>query len=84
MEPRWPANTAFDYRLRFLGCAGPLDLWLDTEDTGLAPYAYVWSDDYAAHDWAKDPSILIVGARDAYNIHMTLHDECMVYQLCEV
>ena len=70
----------------FLGRAGPVDVWADPADTvGVAfCYAYVNPTDNAHYydsNWASDPDFIILRCRhDA--VHLTLHDECIIHQLC--
>lgn len=80
-EPRWPLRKLRVGALRFLGRAGPLDIWLDPEDRFI-PYLVVWGPDTTGKDdtWTRDTARAVMYAQRA-NVHLTLHDECMIYQL---
>ena len=78
--PRWAIDTVLvdvDH-LQFLGRAGPLDLWLDPHDGGV-PFCAV---DASNSEWAGGAERVIQRAR-ANRVHLTLHDECIIYALCE-
>ena len=82
--PRWGQT---DEHNRFIGRAGPIDLWVDPSDLG-RPYLAVFL-------WRRRDKHLIpralwaTGAEDiiaqtkAKRVHFTLHDECIIHQLCE-
>lgn len=81
MTPRWEArfdNEAQAKHSVFRGRAGPLDIWEDTFDA-FTPYAVLWGDGYPS--WCIDAERIIMKAK-AGGIHLTLHDECRVYQIC--
>jgi hypothetical protein len=78
IEPRWQNASSVAPRLQFLGQAGPLDLWLDHLDT-IYPYCFMWATQ--CHDWAADAADIINKAKRY--VHLTLHDECMIYQMVE-
>ena len=77
-DPRWSidrwANTA---PLRFLGRAGPIDIWLDTFD-GMIPFLMIYS---RASEWSSDAEHVIERAQ-AQRVHLTLHDKCRIHALC--
>ena len=79
--PRWEAfiNMVSRYQhLRFLGRAGPLDIWLDPNDPSV-PFLSVRS--FTAGSWANHAEWVILRAKDEH-VHLTLHDECMIHTLC--
>jgi hypothetical protein len=78
IEPRWHNTSSVAHRLQFLGQAGPLDLWLDPKDTTY-PYCFTWATQ--RRRWATDAAEVINKAQQ--NVHLTLHDECMIYQVLE-
>ena len=81
MTPRWKAvfdNEAQAKHSVFRGQAGPLDIWEDTFDA-FTPYAVFW--DGWGGTWCSDAERVIMRAKAA-GVHLTLHDECMVYQIC--
>jgi hypothetical protein len=81
MTPRYRplfANEAQAEHSVFRGQAGPLDIWEDTFDAFLPCYV-IWGDGDSA--WYSDAKQVIMGAKAA-GVHLTLHDECRVYQIC--
>ena len=80
MTPRWKALLADEAHAKhcvFRGQAGPLDIWEDTFDV-FTPYCVFW-DGYSAR--CSDAEWVIRRAKAA-GIHLTLHDECRVHQIC--
>ena len=79
--PRWEEflrRVSVYQRLQFLGRAGPLDIWLDPSDPAV-PFLAVRS--VREDNWSSDAEWLIQRAKND-RVHLTLHDKCMVYQLC--
>ena len=79
-DPRWPlAKLVFiQNELRFLGRAGPLDIWLDPDD-GAVPFLVVRS--VRDVSWSNDAEWVILRAKND-RVHLTLHDACIIHQLC--
>ena len=88
MTPRWEArfdNEAQAKHSVFRGQAGPLDIWEDTFDA-FTPYYVIWGSGDAVSNvvtrwWCSDAERIIMKAKLA-GVHLTLHDECRVYQIC--
>ena len=78
--PRWTYfSVASIGDLIFLGRAGPIDVWADSGDhTGVPFHVRRESSGF----WSQSPEFIILRCRDQC-IHLTLHDECSVHQLCE-
>jgi hypothetical protein len=78
--PRWPLATLVfvQHKLRFLGRAGPLDIWLDPNDPSV-PFLVVRS--VREGNWSPDAELVIMRAKDE-RVHLTLHDTCMIHTLC--
>jgi hypothetical protein len=79
--PRWEEfirRVSVYKRLRFLGRAGPLDIWLDPGDPAV-PFLVVRSLRYG--NWSSDAEWAIQRAKND-RVHLTLHDECMIHTLC--
>lgn len=70
----------------FLGRAGPIDIWASSDSRfGSFCYAYVNPTDnehYFDSKWALVPALIILQCKRDGLVHLTLHDECMVYTLC--
>jgi hypothetical protein len=81
-EPRWISFSAsFAGQPQFLGRAGPIDIWLDTGDVsrdGAVPFL-VKSETHQR--WTDDAEQIIAICED-HAVHLTLHDECIIHQLC--
>jgi len=71
----------------FLGRAGPIDIWASSDPLfGLFCYAYVnptSNEHYFDSKWASDPEVIIRHCHHDGLVHLTLHDECIIHQLCE-
>lgn len=77
--PRWNASTAFA-KLHFIGRVGPLDLWLDADDPSI-PFLIVYGPTHSQINWASDQERIIQRCQRE-RLHLTLHDECIIHQLC--
>jgi hypothetical protein len=88
IEPRWRNTIGVAPRLQFLGQAGPLDLWLEIRELDLWVdpkaqgylYCFMWAPQ--RRRWAADAAAVIEKAK-YHGVHLTLHDECMIYQVLE-
>ena len=74
-------------RYVFLGRAGPIDIWLDPADTQHVPFCYAYVNPtgnahYIDSNWSSDAGFIILRCHHDGLVHLTLHDECMVYTLC--
>jgi len=82
MTPRWNVRAETNlWPLVFRGQAGPLDIWEDTFDP-FAPFlAGCWAGGRTKSWWCRDAEKVIMEAKRA-DIHLTLHDQCRVHQIC--
>ena len=82
--PRWPVNSGLlvSDHITFLGRAGPIDIWLDPDDDAV-PFLVVRSlrDGIRDGNWSGNAERIIQRAHDQ-RVHLTLHDECIIHQLC--
>ena len=73
-------------RLVFFGRAGPIDIWASADSRfGSFCYAYVnptSNEHYFDSKWASDPEVIIRRCHHDGLVHLTLHDECLIHQLC--
>ena len=77
--PRWiNFSASFAGDPQFLGRVGPIDIWLDAGDTAL-PFLVGTNAD---HSWRKNAARIIDRCKQI-GAHLTLHDECIIYALCE-
>ena len=72
----------------FLGRAGPIDIWVsaDSRFAGSFCYAYVNptnNEHYFDSKWGTDPEFIILQCHRDGLVHLTLHDECIIHQLCD-
>jgi hypothetical protein len=77
--PRWgQTDTVVDFLTR----AGPIDLWLDSTDR-MQPFlvVYIAPKNVPRAFWARDAAHIIEQTK-AKRVHLTLHDECIIHQLC--
>jgi hypothetical protein len=78
-EPRWAfGRMGLPYKMRFLGRAGPLDIWLDPNYPSV-PFLTMVADGDGR--WGLSLERLIEQSKDR-GIHLTLHDTCMIHTLC--
>lgn len=82
MTPRWNVRAETNVEpLIFRGRAGPLDIWEDTFDL-FAPFLAVYEVGGRTESWwCRDTEHVIMKAERA-DIHLTLHDQCRVHQIC--
>ena len=78
--PRWDASSTLA-KLHFIGRAGTLDMWLDEADPSM-PFLIVYGPSAAQSNWARTPEYIFERCKRE-RVHLTLHNECMVHQLCE-
>jgi len=78
-EQRWAfGRMGLPYKMRFLGRAGPLDIWRDLDDYK-TPFLTMVADGDGR--WGASLERIIEQSKDR-GIHLTLHDECIIHQLC--
>jgi len=76
--PRWINFTAsFEGAPQFLGRAGPIDIWLDPKDDAV-PFL---AKGKTHQRWGQNAAV-IIDICEHSGVHLTLHDECTIHQLC--
>lgn len=74
--PRWERRLGQN-DCRFLGRAGPIDLWADNTDV---PFTFNWGG--LRWPWKTYPETVIATCKQE-GVHLTLHDECRIHELCQ-
>ena len=80
--PRWiNFSASFEGAPQFLGRAGPIDIWLDAGDVSRAGAVPFLVKSETCQRWSNAAE-RIIKVCEIERVHLTLHDECMVYTLC--
>lgn len=78
--PRWEEPFTSSGNILFFGRAGPLDLWVDPDDPSM-PFLIIYGPEVSQCNWARTPGSIIQRC-ERESVHLTLHDECIIHQLC--
>jgi hypothetical protein len=70
----------------FLGRAGPIDIWASS-DPRVESFCYAYVNPtgnahYFDSKWALNPEFIVLQCHRDGLVHLTLHDECIIHQLC--
>ena len=85
--PRWKPSLheVQADRIQFIGRAGPIDLWVDPEDPFTPYLAMLGKETKLTRGpvgiWCTTAERVVMRAKE-HPVHLTLHDECRIYQLC--
>jgi hypothetical protein len=85
--PRWKPSLheVQADRIQFIGRAGPIDLWMDPDDPFAAYLAMMGKETKLVRApigiWCRCAERIVMRAKE-HSVHLTLHDECIIHQLC--